>query len=273
MPSVPLVVVPDPDDPECADVLVDVTVDGRAYRMVLDTGAAHTHLVADAHTAELPVVTSADSAGALAAGRDDLVRVSGLEVGPIRVESLDVVRVPGDQPGGRHLLGMDVLAPWSIGLRLAARRLEIAADDGHEAPAEPRDVQELEMDARGHSYVTLRWPGVTARACWDTGAGITVVDESFAQAHPQLFTDAGSAYGMDSTGAQVETPILTVAGPEIGGARFAPHRVAVVDLSAANATLEIPMDVILGYPTIVQADWWMSFPHRRWGLTRVPEPT
>ena len=72
MPSVPLVVVPDPDDPECADVLVDVSVDGRAYRMVLDTGAAHTHLVADAHTAELPVSTSADSAGALAAGRDRL---------------------------------------------------------------------------------------------------------------------------------------------------------------------------------------------------------
>ncbi len=32
------------------------------------------------------------------------------------------------------------------------------------------------------------------------------------------------------------------------------------------------MDVIVGYPTIVQADWWMRFPHRRWGLTRVPEP-
>jgi predicted aspartyl protease len=214
VPSVPLVVVPDPDDPECADVLVDVTVDGRRYRMVLDTGAAHTHLVADARTAELPVVTSADSAGALAAGRDDLVRVSGLEVGPIRVDSLDVVRVPGDQPGGRHLLGMDVLAPWSIGVRLAAGRLEIAADDGPDPPAEPRDEQELEMDARGHSYVALRWPGASARACWDTGAGITVVDESFAQAHPQLFADAGSAYGMDSTGAQVETPIQTVAGPE-----------------------------------------------------------
>jgi len=45
VPSVPLVVVPDPDDPECADVLVDVSVDGRAYRMVLGSGAAHTHLV------------------------------------------------------------------------------------------------------------------------------------------------------------------------------------------------------------------------------------
>ena len=52
-------------------------------------------------------------------------------------------------------------------------------------------------------------------------------------------------------------------GPEIGGALFADHR-------PANATLEIPMDLIVGYPTIVQADWWLDFPGRRWGFVRRP---
>lgn len=265
--SVPLTVVPDLDDPTCADVLVDVSLDGRVYRMVLDTGAAHTHLVADEHTAELPVVHSSSSAGALAAGHDDLVTVQDVRLGPIVVPRLDVVRVPGEQPGARHLIGMDVLGDWCLEVRLASSTMAIAAP-GHSAAAGA--TARLDMDGRGHSYVNLSWPGVTARACWDTGAGITVVDQAFADAHSELFAEAGSAYGMDSTGVQVETPILTMRGPEIGGARFADHRVAVVDLSAANATLDMAMDAIVGYPTIVQADWWLDFPGRRWGFTRRP---
>jgi hypothetical protein len=38
-------------------------------------------------------------------------------------------------------------------------------------------------------------------------------------------------------------------------------------LSAANATLERPMDLILGYPTWSQADWLFDFPSRKWALT------
>lgn len=261
--SVPLVVVPDPDDPGCADVLLDVAVDGRPYRMVLDTGAAHTHLVADEHTAGLPVTSSRDAAGALAGGQEDLVTVHDVRIGPIAVAALDVVRVPGKQPGARHLLGMDVLRDWCVEVRLSERRLEIDPATVNE----PEETLPLEIDDRGHSYVTLRWQdGAQGRACWDTGAGITVVHQGFVEAHPDLFDAAGTADGIDSTGAVVETPILTMRGPEIGGARFADHRVAVVDLSAANATLDISMDLIVGYPTIVQANWWLDFARGRWGF-------
>jgi predicted aspartyl protease len=267
MQTVPLTIVPDPDDASCADVLVDVTVGGRSYRVVLDTGAAHTHLVADEHTADLPVVQCSSSAGALAVGRDELVTVQGVRLGPIAVASLDVVRVPGEQPDARHLVGMDVLRDWCLEVSLSRGLLQIGTPSTAHVPTV---VQALEMDDRGHSYVGLTWSGVVARACWDTGAGITVVDAAFAEGHPELFDSAGSAYGIDSTGTRVETPILTMCGPEIGGALFADHRVAVVDLGPANATLEIPMDLIVGYPTIVQADWWLDFPGRRWGFVRRP---
>ncbi len=41
----------------------------------------------------------------------------------------------------------------------------------------------------------------------------------------------------------------------------------MVDLSAANATLDRPMDLILGYPTWSQADWLFDFPARMWAVT------
>ena len=48
---------------------------------------------------------------------------------------------------------------------------------------------------------------------------------------------------------------------------FGPHQAVAVDLSRVNSTLEYPMDLILGYPTIRQADWLFDFPARRWTLT------
>jgi len=42
----------------------------------------------------------------------------------------------------------------------------------------------------------------------------------------------------------------------------------VVDLSRANATLDLPMDLILGYTTLRQANWLFDFPAKRWAITR-----
>jgi hypothetical protein len=44
-------------------------------------------------------------------------------------------------------------------------------------------------------------------------------------------------------------------GPVIGQHAFSRHRAVAVDLSPLNSTLEKPMDLILGYPTIRLANW------------------
>jgi len=63
------------------------------------------------------------------------------------------------------------------------------------------------------------------------------------------------------------TPLLQMAAPVIGQRSFASHQVVAADLSRANSTAEIPMDLVLGYPTLRQADWLFDFPSRRWALT------
>jgi hypothetical protein len=111
----------------------------------------------------------------------------------------------------------------------------------------------------------LRWPGVTGRAVWDSGAGATVVNRAFLLAHPELFEETGTTSGTDTTGAEMETPLLRMAGPVIGGRQFGSHLVVAVDISGTNSTLRYPMDLIVGYPTIRQAEWLFDFPARRWG--------
>jgi len=94
------------------------------------------------------------------------------------------------------------------------------------------------------------------------------VNRAFWLEHPELFEPIGTSAGTDAHGEQAETPLLLMSGPVIGQRAFGSHKAVAVDLSGVNRTLEYPMDLILGYPTIRQADWLFDFPARRWGVTR-----
>lgn len=48
-----MLIHPDPDDPNCADIMVGAAICGRPYLLRLDTGAARTQLVADDYLAGL----------------------------------------------------------------------------------------------------------------------------------------------------------------------------------------------------------------------------
>ena len=93
MRQVPLIIEPDPDDPGCATVMVDATVAGRPYRLVLDTGAARSQLEADDYTSGLMPLGEDSSSGAFG-GRvtDTVVTITDLAAGPLRVATLDVTR-------------------------------------------------------------------------------------------------------------------------------------------------------------------------------------
>jgi predicted aspartyl protease len=262
MASVPLIVERDQSDPDCANVLVDGTVGGVRRRFILDTGAARSALVASDDLKLEPCGVETGSGGVFEAVDHQLASVRDLRVGPFSVDRLTVSLAPHGAP--HNLLGMDVLGEscWRLSLLDAKLTLESDLTD--------RSAHDLYVGPRGHPYVDVAWDAVTVSACWDTGAGITVVDAGFAKRHSWLFTDGSSSRGTDSTGATRETPTFLMQGPTIGGHRFESHRVAVVDLSAANAASARPMDLILGFTTLTQAEWVMDFPSRRWSATIVP---
>jgi hypothetical protein len=257
--EMPLIIEPDADDPDFATVMVDATIAGRPYRLLLDTGAARTQLNVDEYTSALqPVGEDVSSASFGGSVTEPVVTITDLAIGPLRLAELDVTR---SQHGAGQVLGMDVLGQYCCHFRLEACVM------GLETPAACRVDNELILGRRGHVYVDVHWPGVSARACWDTGAGATIVDRDFWLSHPDLFEQLGVSAGTDANGEHVETPLLIMAGPVIGQRTFSRHKAVAVDLSLVNSTLEYPMELILGYPTIRQADWLFDFPARRWTLT------
>ena len=164
---------------------------------------------------------------------------------------------------GENLLGMDVLQKHRSMFKFQD---DMLASEQH--PISGAQLP-LEMDSGGRPYVRVLWPRILARACWDAGASITVVNSAFVKDHPELFESAGHSRGTDSTGTRVETESLIMAGRKIGGSTFPAHRVAQVDISKLGSGTCNRIDIILGYTTLKHADWIMDFPARRWGIARA----
>ncbi|MGH7764818.1 MAG: aspartyl protease family protein [Candidatus Dormibacteraceae bacterium] len=264
--SIALIIQHDEDEDEAAQVLVDGMIDGHAYRFLLDTGAARSSVGLDDYTASFPSTERSVSSGVSGIhATDDLITVPSFEVGPIMQREFTLVRTV-NQDFISNLIGMDLLRALRCHFHFDESRVSVDATDEVGANYEIRDLQ---LDEKFHPYVDVRFGDVTGKAVWDTGASLTIVDTNFITTQPAWFLRAGESSGTDSTGANLESPMFTMTGAMIGGHFFKPHRVAGVDLSSVNATIEVPMDMVLGYNTMSQANWVFDFPRRRWAISKV----
>ncbi len=125
----------------------------------------------------------------------------------------------------------------------------------------PEGARHIHLDAGRHVYVDVTWrTGEVASAVIDTGASVTVVDERFAAQHTRLFTHESMSEGTDASGTVLRTPIVRMAAIHMLGAELDASPAAIVDLSAANATVNRRMDLILGWPILAQGT--LTIDHR-----------
>lgn len=247
--EVPVELVADVDDPRLCLPYVAVEVDGSPIRALLDTGAARTCLV---HRPELVVAEPAQDSGtgafgvAAPKGRSRVgVRFAGRDLGTMEVAVLDRGASNLDD-----LVGQDLLSQFRCEYRLTERRLLLDGDL-------PDEVGPIHLDVKNHVYLDATWSGTAgwANAVFDTGSSVTVVDRAFFERHRELFVMTGRSEGTDAAGGVREAAMATMRGPVVLARQLSDSPVAVVDLSAANSTVDRRMDLILGWPIISQAAW------------------
>lgn len=259
-----LIIERDEEDAEAALVFVDGTVGGNEYRFLLDTGTARSSVTLDGYTSQFASVGKVNSSGVFADSSDDLITVPSIEVGPISRDHFALVRVAGKDPAIANLIGMDLLKDHCCHFFFDENRVSVDPKDDFGAGGA---LQELSVDQKFHPYVDVQCGASMAKAVWDTGAAITIVDWNFIDRHPGLFQEEGRSTGTDSSGSQLETPMYLMSATTIGNRLFPPQRVAGVDLSHVNSTIELPMDLILGYTMLSQANWWFDFPRKKWAIS------
>jgi hypothetical protein len=263
MHKVPLLIEPDADDPGCATILVDGAVEAIPRRFLLDTGAALTCCKLDEVTAEFPVSGASSSSALFAAQDHDVIQVADVAIGG-RSWSGPLTITRERQPTQLHdILGMDILGRCSCDFDFPAARLVL---DG---PPSGITGNPLTTDSAGHPYVDVEYGDAVATAVWDSGASMTVVDKAFVAAYPGHFTEVAPTMGTDAAGVRSETATFRMGAVDVGGQHLGPSTVAAVDLAPLNATVDVAMDMIVGYPLLAQARWVFDFPAKRWGAVPV----
>ncbi|MHA7144985.1 aspartyl protease family protein [Arthrobacter sp. TmT3-37] len=257
-------VVPDEDDPACATIWVSLQVGEDSVPFVLDSGARRSQVLDDLAT-DWPISGADRSHTVFSEHMDSYVKAPPLRLGDLRIENLQMSRIRSDGPGAHNLLGLDVLRHHSCLLDLKEQTLTL--DGPAEATA---SIMPLYLDEVGHAYLDVEMGSETASAVWDTGAGITVIDISLIAQYPALFNEVAPTIGTDGAGQTQQTSTYIMGPVSIAGALFEAQKIAAVDLSTANATLARPMDLILGYPTLRQATWFIDFPRNQWALSPLP---
>lgn len=263
MSEIELITIPDPEEPEAAEIYVEGSIGGRDYRFLLDTGAARSRLIFDDYSAGFALTEKNHSSGVFARVIEDLVTVPNIRVGPISRQDFSLVRLSREAGDARNLAGMDLLKDYRCHFLFNENRVLVDGDQ-----EDNQVLNDLLMDRRFHPYVEVDFGITEAKAVWDTGAGITIVDLNFVKKFPALFEKIGASAGTDATGARMETPLFLMAETVIGKNPFPPLKAAGVNLGEVNASIEIPMDLILGYNTLVKADWYFDFPGRKWAISK-----
>jgi len=247
-------------------VYVTVSISGREYELILDTGGASSRIVGDDLTQQFETApTEVDHGRGVFGGSSastPRVLVPELRCGPITATGLavELTSEPNEGQAPPPILGLDVLRHHRLDVRLTDGTLTIDGSD----PID-RD-RPLLMSSRGHPHVEVNWVGHTARAVWDTGAGVTVVDSAFARAHHHLFSPHATAVATDSHGNSSETPLVTMAACSIGGREFAASVAAIADIAGIQRPGDPRFELILGYPVIAQADWSIDLRGGTWGF-------
>jgi hypothetical protein len=263
------IIKPDEDDSEAAEIFVEGRIGDKSYKFILDTGSARTTIQCDDYTSTFDSIKKSSSSGAYGISIDDLITVPYVELGPILKKNFTIARMVENSPDKRNLIGMDLLKDFRCHFIFDKNSVMINPE---EEPKIDAAFQDLFLDKKFHPYINVQLGKLIFKAVWDTGAGITIVDMKVIKKYPDLFQEIGKSVGTDSTGIKMETPMFTMGETIIGNMEFAPLKVAGVDFSHMTSSIEVPMDLVLGYNALSKANWLFDFPRRKWAILTMLNP-
>ena len=262
MQKIDLIIKHDDELKDTAEVHVSATVDNQVVDFILDTGCSITTLFYNDFSASYKVIEQGEYSGAFGTSKKDKILVDHISLASLKKSNLNISRTP--QGGNnKNLLGMDFLGETYFELHLSDEKLIISGDKVESYK------NELTFDSGKIPFIDISFEDRVAKAVWDTGAGITIVDKAFVEVNKHLFEDAGTTTGTDSTGTSFETPVYFIKYIEIAGFKFPKHRVVPIDLAHLGPKTGRGMDFILGYSTLKLAHWAMDFKNKKWDIIKT----
>lgn len=243
-------------------IFVPCGFDGMTTDCFLDTGSDRSNVLNVGKISSYPSLGPAQQHGASGRALNcEWVFIREFHAGDFLLRNHQVSRCPGVIPGS--VLGIDIVFGKRFGLNFENRDLTL---DDHPIPQELTKEQFTYAPA-GLIVLPVEVSGEAMTAVWDTGAGLTAVERTFAESHPALFKKIGHIEnGVDVAGHPVEMTLYSLREIKIGDKTFSNVTVVAIDFISIEAGIGSEAKIVLGYNLIRLVNWYVDTRVRSWAI-------
>lgn len=252
---------PAPGSLGAGQIFIPCDFDGDARTCFVDSGANFSAISDDAFARRYKKSGKVESAGAAGVGmEEDEVVVKNLTVAKKTIMNVAVGRRVASLAKEGGVIGADILMTSLTVWRFDRESLETALTDA------PKPVWRPLGAVNGKIPVmTLLVDGLKIQGAWDTGAGLSVVDEEIIKKHPSRFTFVSDVPpGRDATGSAIEMKLYRTGTIDLGGVILRDVLVVGMSFSGMRTQLDPRVKAIWGYNFITEANWVLDPQNRRW---------
>lgn len=177
--TVLLSMVPDPDEPEGGQIFLDVDFDGQIHRSVLDTGAQSTKVMKDSFFASYKSIDTKHLMGLSGkAAEVATIQIEHVKIGTHDLGSLDVACVPAAMKIPTTV-GVDLFQGQQFTFNFPKATLRFDTPVVMGTP--------LHIWKDRHLLIPVSFGTESFEMIWDTGAGLTTIDQELIKKHPDNF--------------------------------------------------------------------------------------
>ena len=255
-------------------IFVSCGFDGHGENCLLDTGSNVCLVKSDGYFGKYPANGQRCSEGASGAKVcSDVIGIADLTVGGIDFGAKEALRRTPQScggSGGPQLPGYLVGSVWhtllghQVSFDFGAKTLSV--DPSQSAP----DAQEPMKLVLQNNYLELPvafGSAAPVQMLYDTGAGLTVMDQSYVDSNASAFSFQGDTQIQDSSCQKIPVKIYTVNSLSVGGNSLSGIYAVAMDLTVIKKALGRDLQGIIGFNTITPFNWWVDLKNNKFAVS------
>ena len=255
-------------------IFVSCGFDGQGLNCLLDTGSNVCLVKSDDYFGKYPAQGQRCSEGASGAKVcSDVINIADLKVGGIDFGAEQALRrTPqscGDGSGPQlpsYLVGSiwHTLLGHQAVFDFAAKTLSV--DPGQPAPGAPQPMK-LVLDNNYLEVPVTFGSAAPVQMLYDTGAGLTVMDQSYVDSNASAFSFLADTQIQDSSCQKIPVKIYSVNSLSVAGNSLSGTYAVAMDLSVIKKVLGADLQGIIGFNAITPFNWWVDLKNDKFAAT------
>ncbi|WII73401.1 aspartyl protease family protein [Bdellovibrio sp. 22V] len=251
--------VADADEPEAGQIFAHLIFDGHSEKCFWDTGATSTKVVSNYFFAKYPIVKEGELAGLAGKGVSAArIQIRNISWGNYSLGQHEVMLL-SEKLGISPTAGIDLFKENRFGLDSKTQEVSFEKQDASLT---------FELGTFGHILVSPVFNGLRLHLIWDTGAGLTTIDQKVIDENPSIFSFIKSLDVGDTVHAKaMQLKLYEATNFAIGSVSLKKVQVLGADFSSIKSKLGAQsIQGALGYNVITHFSWYFDLQAKKYSV-------